>query len=211
MTIRTPSDLVHSLGDVPPERVLPFPAPGTATEQDVLDLDDHHDRICELVDGTLVEKVYSTRDSVLACLIGHALLTFILPRKLGIVTGEAGMLRLRPRLVRIPDVAFISYKSFPDGQVPKDAIYRIAPDLAVEVLSKGNTRAEMARKRTEYFQAGTRLVWEFDADAKTVDVYTKPEQPVTLHVGQTLAGDPVLPGLTISLTDLFAQLDQQPA
>jgi Uma2 family endonuclease len=94
--------------------------------------------------------------------------------------------------------------------VPKDAIYRIAPDLAVEVLSKSNTLAEMSRKRSEYFQAGTRLVWEFDADAKTVDVYTQPEQKITLQANQTLSGDPVLPGLTISLTDLFAQLDQQP-
>jgi Uma2 family endonuclease len=209
-THRTVSDLLHSLGDVPPERVLLSPLPGTATEQNLLDLDDHHDRLCELVDGTLVEKPMSSRESTLACLIITMLNVFVLPRKLGIVMGEAGMLRLRPRLVLIPDVAFIAYRSFPGGKLPDDAIYRVAPDLAVEVLSKSNTPAEMARKRREYFHAGTRLVWEFNADSKTVAVFTQPEQSVTLNADQTLSGDPVLPGLTISLTELFAQLDQFP-
>jgi Uma2 family endonuclease len=98
-------------------------------------------------------------------------------------------------------------KSLPGGKVPQDAIFRIAPDLAVEILSKTNTKAEMARKRREYFAAGTKLVWEFDPKARTVAVYTAPEQVTVLDQHQTLSGAPILDGLAISLTELFAELD----
>lgn len=209
-TFRTMSDLLHELGDVPPERVLMNPLPGTATEQDVLDLDDHEDRICELIDGVLLEKPMGAKESLLACYIIMVVNSFVLPRKLGVVLGETGMLKLRARLVLIPDVAFIFRTSFPGGQLPKEAIFPVAPDLAVEVLSKSNPKAEMARKRRQYFDAGTKLVWEVDPVSRTVTVYTAPDQSVTLQQTQTLDGGTVLPGLTISLTELFGQLDQWP-
>jgi Uma2 family endonuclease len=209
-TYRTMSDLLSELGDLPPERVLLSPLPGTATEQDVIDLDDHHDRLCELVDGVLVEKPMGVRESMLASLIINTLVTYTLPRKLGIILAPDGLLRLRPRLVRMPDVSFIAYQSIPGRKLPGGAIWPIAPDLAVEILSKSNTKAEMARKRREYFEAGTQLVWEFDAEARTVAVYTAAEKSTLLDQNQTLGGEPVLPGLTISLSELFAQLDQLP-
>ena len=52
----TAVDLVERFGAIPLSRVVQHPPPGIATEQDVIDLDDHQDRLCELVDGTLVEK-----------------------------------------------------------------------------------------------------------------------------------------------------------
>ncbi len=52
----TAVDLVERFGDIPLSRIVRDPPPGTATEQDVIDLDGHQDRLCELVDGTLVEK-----------------------------------------------------------------------------------------------------------------------------------------------------------
>jgi hypothetical protein len=51
------ADLLAQLGDIPAERVRISPAPGTATEQDVIDIEAQEDRLCELVDGVLVEKV----------------------------------------------------------------------------------------------------------------------------------------------------------
>lgn len=62
----TVADLFEQLGHVPQERVLLVPTPGTATEKDVLDLIDHSDRICELVDGVLVEKTMGYLESMLA-------------------------------------------------------------------------------------------------------------------------------------------------
>ena len=52
----TLADIAEELG-VSPDRVLARPYPGTATVEDLIAVNDHEDRICELVEGTLVEKV----------------------------------------------------------------------------------------------------------------------------------------------------------
>jgi Uma2 family endonuclease len=67
----------------------------------------------------------------------------------------------------------------------------------------------MARKRQEYFAAGMQLVWIVDPVARTVAVYTAPEQCTVWQEDQTLAGDPVLPGFTLPLRELFAELEQE--
>lgn len=63
------ADLLQQLGDVPLHRIRVRPAPGTATEQDVLDaLEGPQKRICELVDGVLIEKpMVLTRQCWRAC------------------------------------------------------------------------------------------------------------------------------------------------
>jgi hypothetical protein len=54
-----------------------------------------------------------------------------------------------PGLVRIPDGGFYSWKQVGKKEVPNKPIARLIPDLAVEVVSKGNTRQEIARKLKE--------------------------------------------------------------
>ena len=85
----------------------------------------------------------------------------------------------------------------------------LAPDLTVEVLSVSNTGAEMKKKREDYFAVGVRLAWEVDPDTRTVNVYTSPDQVTVLHASDTLDGGAVLPGFTLPLRDLFAELDRQ--
>jgi Uma2 family endonuclease len=85
----------------------------------------------------------------------------------------------------------------------------VVPDLAVEVVNEGNTAGEMARKRHEYFATGVQLVWLVDPRTRTVEVYTAPDQLTLLHEEQTLDGSTVLPGFTLSLRELFAELDRQ--
>lgn len=199
----TAAEWWDALGNVPLERVVFDPWPGTATEADVLCLDDHKDRICELVDGTLVEKTVGTTESLIAGNILTALNVFVRPRRLGLVLGEAGMLRILTGRVRIPDVAFISMDQFPEGRLPEQPIWALAPDLAVEVISESNTRKEMAIKLREYFEAGTRLAWYVDPQTRTVDVYRSAEDMRRLGENETLSGEAVLPGLSISVADIF--------
>ena len=78
---------------------------------------------------------------------------FVEAHDLGVVVGGDGPFRLRVGLVRLPDVCFISWERLPGGEFPGEAVAPVVPDLAVEVLSKSNTREEMARKRREYFAA----------------------------------------------------------
>lgn len=210
LTTRTPSlaDLLNRLGDVPPSRVLMRPAPGQATEVDVITLNDREGRLCELVDGVLVEKAMGYCESVLAMILGRLLLNFIVPRNLGLVTGADGMVRLFPGLVRIPDVAFASWDRVPGRAVPKESIPDLVPDLAIEVLSQSNTGREMVRKVGEYFEAGVRLVWLVDPKTRTVAVHAPATGPIILDLSATLDGGAVLPGFALPLTDLFAELDR---
>src|SRR4051812_40880661 len=156
---RTLGDLLKRLGNISPDRVLLDPPPGRATVRDVVEVHRRDRRLCELVEGTLVEKAVGYRESLLAIAIAGALRAFMLPRNLGLVTGPDGMMELFAGLVRIPDVAFASWDRIPGRRVPTQPVPLMVPDLAVEVLSRGNTRDEMAQKRREYFRAGVRVVW----------------------------------------------------
>ena len=129
-------------------------------------------------------------------------------RKLGVVVGPDCTLRMVAGNIRIPDVSFTSWGRLPNRSVPQEQVPAVSPDLAVEVLCPSNTIAEMTLKRQEYFQSGTRLVWEFDVRDRTVFVYVKPDQPIMLAENDTLDGGDVLPGLQISLRELFAELDE---
>ena len=207
--IRTLADLLERLGGIAPGRVLCQPAPGRATEADLLEVATHDDRLYELVDGALVEKAVGLRESLLAIVIAASLREFVLPRNLGVVSGADGTMRLFPGLVRIPDVAFASWDRFAEGRIPLDPIPDLVPDLVVEVVSEGNTVAETDRKRREYFRAGVRLVWMIEPKDRTAAVFTSPEHSTRLDESQTLDGGAVLPGFVLPLRDLFAELDRR--
>ncbi len=200
VTVETVADLLDSLGNIPPERIRMRPPPGTATEDDVLAVHASEKRLCELVEGVLVEKPRGYDESRLAAELIYALVDFLRRHNLGTAAGADGMMRLLKGLVRIPDVSFVSWEHLPKSY---GAIPPIAPDLAVEVLSESNTPKEMERKLREYFEAGTQLVWYVDPKSRTVAVYTSPDQLIVLDESQTLDGGNVLPGLEIPLRELF--------
>lgn len=208
-TARSLADLIKRLGGISPERILCNPPPGMATKGDLARCLARHHVQCELVEGVLVEKAMGLREGLLAGVILGLLRDFVVPRNLGLVSGADGTLQLFARIVRIPDVAFLAWKNVPGGKVPEEAMPKIAPDLAVEVLSKGNTSGEMRRKRREYFQAGTQLVWEVSAKRREIRVYTSAEDYSTLTVADTLDGGDVLPGFSVPVVTIFAELDRQ--
>ncbi|WP_435019483.1 Uma2 family endonuclease [Tundrisphaera sp. TA3] len=205
----TMHDLLEELGGIDPIRVRLDPPPGTATEAQLIQANARNGKIYELVDGTLVEKGMGYAESVIALLLGGFLNGFVIPRNLGIVSGPDGMMRLYAGTVRGPDLAFASWDRIPGRRFPTEPIAGFAPDLAVEVLSVSNTRAEMDRKRAEYFQAGVRLVWEVDPRARVVAVHESTGESTRIDERGTLDGGAVLPGFALDLADLFAGLDRQ--
>src|SRR5262249_22770061 len=134
---------------------------------------------------------------------------FVIPRNLGVVTGPDGTVELMAGLVRIPDVAFTHWDRLPGRRRPANPVPPLAPHLAVEGLSPSNTPPEMGAKRQDYFAAGVEAVWEVDPDARTVAVYGSVAAVTTLGETETLDGGPVLPGFTLPVHDLFAELDRQ--
>ena len=206
----TLADLLTHLGGIAPARIRMSPPPGTATERDVTEADDHADRLCELIDGVLVEKTMGYVESFLAIEIAYRLMTFLATHDLGIVLGEAGTLRILPHQVRIPDVCFISWDRFPNRQLPPGPIPDLVPDLAIEVLSESNTEKEMQRKLRDYFAAGVRMVWYIDPRTRSARSYTAENQFVDVAVPQSLSGGDVLPGFELPLKELFAKMGKVP-
>ena len=203
--VRTIADLLHRLGDIPSERVIFQPFPGTATEDDIYEIERREGRICELVDGTLVEKTVGYYDSRVEGLVFLYVEFFAQKHDLGICFPGTVRLRFLPGLVRGPDLAFVSWKRLPNRELPPEQIPTLIPDLAVEVLSPSNTRGEMARKRVEYFRVGTRLVWEIDPEKRTARVYTAPERWTDIDTKGALEGGKVLPGFFLPLSRLFSR------
>lgn len=208
-SIKTLADLLDRLGGVPLDRIRFRPFPGTATVQDVIDIEQREGKLCELVEGVLLEKAVGYNESSLAAFLTGLLTAFVIPRNLGLVTGPDGTVELVADLVRIPDVAFTSWDRLPGRRRPVSPVPLIAPNLVVAVLSRSNTPGEMAAKRQDYFSAGVQLVWEIDPRTRTVDVYTTATQATTLGLGDTLNGGTVLPGFTLSVQQLFAELDRE--
>jgi Uma2 family endonuclease len=202
----TVADLLAHFGDISPSRIRLFPAPGVAAERDVTAIHDREDRLYELVDGVLVEKVMGYSESTLTCELIYFLKVFLREHDLGNLAGSDGTMRLMPGLVRIPDISFVAWERLPDRRVPDSPLPDLVPDLAVEVLSEGNTAKEMERKLKDYFFAGVRLVWYVDPARRTVQVYTAPDQQTELREGQTLDGGAVLPGFALPLEQMFAKL-----
>ena len=199
----TIADLLRELGGINPQRIRLRPAPGRATEKDVVRIEAREDRLYELIDGVLVEKVMGARESLVAMEVGHHLKSFLEHQPLGVVLGEAGMLQLRPGLVRIPDVSFISWDQMPSGEFPSEPVPNLYPDLAVEVLSRSNTAAEIRLKVAEYFEAGSRLVWIIDPKTQTAEVYVASDECHRLRATQSLDGGNVLPGFKLPISKLF--------
>jgi Uma2 family endonuclease len=193
--------LHERLGGIPLTRIRRNPPPGTATEEDLLRAPKP---ICELIDGVLVEKAMGNSESTLGLYIGGLILRHALATNLGTVLGEAGHLRLGDQL-RAPDATFIPWSAFPNGKPPEgEAYWSVTPALIVEVLSPGNTTAEIDRKLDEFFTAGCKLAWVIDPRKKTAKVYTSAKKFKELDETGTLEGGKVLPGFKLKLTDLFA-------
>ena len=150
------------------------------------------------------KKAMGLRESFIACNIITLLGIFLRQHKIGALTGEQGPMRLEPRLVRMPDIAFFRREKLPNQQIPTDPIPTLTPDLAVEVLSEGNTRGEMVRKRREFFLAGTELAVDGGSGTGgTVTVFTAPDQSTVFTEEDTLDGGKVLPGLVLPVKEIF--------
>lgn len=164
-------------------------------------LPENEGRRLELEDGVIVDVGASSPiNTVTAMRIGHFFNAFVIPHDLGYVTGADGGFKLGVRRSRQPDVGFISKSRMPE--LPRE--FKIAPDIAVEVVSE---HEDIFKKAREYLQAGTRFVWAVYPDEKVVYVCTLDDdgslrwQP--FDINSTLNGGDVLPGFTLPVQEIF--------
>lgn len=202
------SDLLESLGGIPASRVRLIPSPGTATKRDLLRYHDRGRRLYELVESTLVEKPMGSPESFVAMELAFALRLHLSAHDAGFLYGADALIEIMPHLVRGPDLSFISWTKGSERTVPGDPISHLVPDLAVEILSPRNTRAEMKRKLGEYFDGGVRLVWIIDPRSRTAEVHTGSSRGKVIAEDGSLDGADVLPGFRIKLAKLFERLEK---
>lgn len=204
-------DAIDRLGGIPASRVLLDPRPGSATEADLEAIRDRDGVPCELIDGVLVEKGMGYLESLVAGAIYAMIREFARSRRLGVATVPDGLYRMAPGLLFAPDVAFVSWGRHPDRRVQQVAVAGMVPDLAVEVLSESNTRAEMDRKRRDYLASGTLSVWIVDPRKRTIAVYDHrdAETPRLFQESDAIEMAEILPGFRLSLAELFGELDEE--
>lgn len=205
-------DLLARLGGIEASRVRLDPPPGTATFDDLVEVNEQRrGPICEWVEGTLVEKTVGQFESWTTCIIIGHFDRYLETNDIGMFLGPDGVMKILPGIGRAPDVAFLSWDSLPGGKPPprSDKVPAVVPDLAVEVLSESNTPAEMARKRGEYFRAGVKLVWEIDPETRSATVYTGVNAMHPIPPDGTLDGRDILPGFQLSLRAVFDRAERR--
>ncbi len=124
--------------------------------------------------------------------------------QLGVVFGaETGFkIASNPDTVLAPDVAFVRYDRIPDSGIPKK-YWPGAPDLAVEVISPGDTVKEVDKKVAAWFSAGTRLVWIINPKLRSITVYRSLTDVRVFTEGEELDGGDVVPGFRCRVAEIF--------
>jgi Uma2 family endonuclease len=118
--------------------------------------------------------------------------------------AETGFILGRdPDTVRAPDIAFIHKDHLP-AELPDDAFWPGAPDLAVEVVSSRDTYREVDEKAKAWLSAGAQVVWVVNPLLRTVSVYRSEGSIVTLAEKDELTGEDVLPGFRCRVVEIFA-------
>jgi Uma2 family endonuclease len=216
LRFETMQEVLDYLGGISPERVHMQPWPGTATQADLLNPRNRGlNGALELVDGILVEKApMGLFQSVMAIVLAGKLRVYLEDNNLGLVSaGRDGYIKLKRGRVRVPDVAFVAWNRIPEGRTPHEPCPALIADLVVEVLSRGNRRKEMARKRREFFERGTKLFWIVDPKRKVVTVYQSSDDGHDLGLDDFVDGEDVLPGFRLSIRNWFelAETGNSPA
>ncbi len=194
----------------PPRSPAPWaeivPGYGPVTVDILLELPDDG-YIYEVVEGVLVRMAGSGKQAArLALRLAIQLGAYVDAHRLGVTTGADGVYRFPgAETGLIPDVGF--YLAERDALAVDDTKpIPFAPDLAVEVASPSQSRADMVAKARVYLRAGTRLVWVIWPRSGHIDIWHQdtPTGPVSvLTVGGILDGEDVIPGFSYSVDDLF--------
>ena len=160
----------------------------------------------ELVKGKLVEQMPASREHERAAALTLIKIgNHVLLHDLGeVYTSNRGFVTIpgAPSTSRMADVSFISNARLNQPEL-HGMLYNGGPDLAIEVVSPGNSAAEIARKVAEYLDAGSKAVWVLNPARRTLTVHTPDAAPQTLTERDTVDGGDYLPGFACAVADLL--------
>ena len=159
----------------------------------------------ELWEGVLKEVSPSNpKSSEIGVLLTIRIGQFVLAQNLGHMTGSDGgyILEQNPQTVVSPDFGFVRKKRLPHGFSAR-GFSPTSPDLAVEVISPTDEKADIAKKQELYRRAGVPLVWWVDPERKTVTVHRPGREPEVIDASGMLDGGDVLLGFTLEVGSIF--------
>ncbi|MCC7052073.1 MAG: Uma2 family endonuclease [Gemmatimonadaceae bacterium] len=139
---------------------------------------------------------------VVALRLATALQLWLRENPLGVVSGNdpGFVLKRGPDTVRAPDVAFVRADRVPEA--PDRGFAELAPDLAIEVRSRGDRTRALDAKVRQWLAAGTRLVWVIEPVQKRARVFRLDGSVATLGHHDVLDGEDVLPGFRLALREV---------
>lgn len=159
---------------------------------------------CELIRGEIIHMAPSGAEhgDIAGELFG-LIWSFVRQHKPGkVYAAETGFkISHDPDTVRAPDVAFVRKDRVPAKY--RRGFFDGAPDLAVEVVSPGDTHSELAAKVDKWLAAGTVSVWVVDPATRSIEIYHNSGEVLRFRVGETLTDDAILPGFKLPLNELF--------
>lgn len=174
----------------------------TADEFELVD-----DNGLELIDGEIREREMSLDSSRTAArLIGYL---FAFVRETGtaeVFTSELGyrMWPAHPGRVRKPDVSIILSERMPAATT--SGFSTVAPDIAVEVVSPGDSAGYLDAKLLEYAEAGVPATWVIFPENRIARIYRGFSEVAVLFEDDFLDGEDILPGFRLRLGDVLPQV-----
>lgn len=106
-----------------------------------------------------------------------------------------------PDTVRAPDISYVNEARLSQARVR--GFPELAPDFVVEVVSPNDTASEVQSKVDEWLRAGVLLVWVLYPPTHTAMAYRTDGTVQLLHADDAIDAEPVLPGFTCRVGDLF--------
>lgn len=182
-----------------------FPQQGRWRESDYFALPDSN-LIIELAQGEIiVTPAPTSRHQIIVTRLLTTLASFVREHDLGTAIVSPFSIRLKPELIRQPDVLF--YLAEHESRIGEQVSQ--PPDWCAEVISPGSRQTDEGEKLEEYAQAGISEYWLIDPEDRSVRVYTLPaggtvyDLTATFQTGD-VAASATLPGFTLAVDDLLA-------
>ena len=172
----------------------------TWTEPDLMALP-KDGRKRELVDGEIRVTTASLLHGHVIMQLGWRLGHFLSQNDLGWAFGDSLGCWMPSGNLRVPDCVFVAKEKLPRGLEP--GFLRVPPDLVVEVLSPGDSERAVLDKVGEYLQAGVRLAWVIDPEARRASVHRSLTSVRAIGEDDWLEGEDVLPGFRCLLRDVL--------
>jgi len=157
---------------------------------------------CELVDGELRVSPAGWLHERIVMRLARRMASFVEAGNLGDVLGSNALYGMPSGNKRSPDVSFVAAGRL-DKSCPGEPFPRLAPDLAVEVLSPDDSAPYVLDKVGEYLQSGVKLIWVIDPEARSATVYRSPGDVHHVGADDVLSGEEVIPGFGCRLADVL--------